>query len=113
MPLLNTPKKLLFSQGNLQIIAFSNLIDVTTLIPIDIDTLVATMIDCNGNPVPGCTNIALPNTDALGDYMGTFGDNNFYPLVGTGYTLLIDGNNGSGGGYIHFEVMVEIVSRQQ
>jgi hypothetical protein len=113
MALLNTPKKLLYSQGNAQIITFSNLIDTVTGLPINSDTLVATMIDCNGVPVVGCTGIVLASTDTLGDYRGTFGDNTFYPPVGTGYTLLIDGNNGSNAGYIHFEIMVEIVSRAQ
>lgn len=108
MPLLNTPKKLLYSQGNAQIITFSKLIDSTTGLPINSETLVATMIDCNGVPVTGCIAIPLDNTDSLGDYLGTFGNNEFYPLIGTGYTLLIDDNVS-----IHFEVMVEIVARQQ
>jgi hypothetical protein len=113
MPLLNTPKKFLYSQGNAQIIAFSNLIDATTGLPINVDTLKANLIDCNGNLVPGCNNISLNSQDTLGDYLGTFGDNKFYPPVGTGYTLLIDGDDGQGGGTIHFEIMVEIVSRSQ
>lgn len=110
--LINTPKKLLFSQGNAQIITLSNLIDQTTGLPLDLDTLVANMIDWNGNPVPGCINIPLTIQDTLGDYQGTFGDNTFYPAIGTGYTLMIDGSQ-SGTGYIHFEIMVEIVSRSQ
>lgn len=108
MPLLNTPKKLLYSQGNAQIITFSSLIDSTTGLPVNADNLVATMIDCNGIPVPGCIEIPLTNIDALGDYRGTFGGNTFYPDIGTGYTLLIDDDS-----QIHFEVMVEIVARQQ
>ena len=113
--LLNTPKKLLYSQGNAQIITFSNLRDSTTGSVLNTDSITGNMIDCNGNLVPGCTNVILNSQDTLGDYLGTFGDNTFYPPVGTGYTLLIDGNDGADppGGCIHFEVMVEIVARQQ
>jgi hypothetical protein len=113
MALLNTPKKFLYSQGNAQIIVFNGLTDAVTGLPIDLEVLEATMIDWNGNQVPGCIAIPLNNTDLLGDYLGTFGDDSFYPDIGTGYTLLIDGDDGSGGGAIHFEVMVEIVARQQ
>ena len=41
MPLTNTPKKLIYSQGNAQIITFTGLIDSVTGIPIDADTLIA------------------------------------------------------------------------
>lgn len=115
MPLLNTPKKLLYSQGNAQIMTFSNLIDSTTGTPLNTDSITGNMIDSNGNLVSGCTSVILLVQDSLGDYLGTFGDNNFYPPIGTGYTLFIDGNNGQNPplNWIHFEVMVEIVARQQ
>lgn len=108
MTLLNTPQKLLYAQGNTQLMTVLGLVDTMGVI-VTTESITGNMIDCNGNIVPGCASVVLSSMDSLGDYAGVFGSFNFYPPVGTGYTLILDGTN-TNGFTIHYEIMVEIVA---
>lgn len=99
-------------QGNTQTTTLTGLQDNTTgLFQNTWTNIVMTLIDDEGNPVVGCVQIPMnyiPGSN--GNYQGTFGNASFYPPVGTGYTLLIDGSNS--GSFLHIETLVEVKARK-
>jgi hypothetical protein len=106
-----TPSKFILYQSNTQVLQVVGLQDNLTGNYLNAATVVGTLQDQNGNNITECTNITFAYVAASnGNYNGVFGDVNFLPPVGTGYTLLIDGNQS--GSYIHLELMVEIQARQ-
>lgn len=73
--------------------------------------IVMTLVDDDGNPQTGC--IQIPMTyigSSNGNYRAIYGDNNFYPQVGTGYKILIDGSQS--GAFLHLELIAEVIARQ-
>lgn len=104
-------KKIIY-QGNTQLFTLTGLQDKVTGDFINNNgTLQVTLVDDQGTSVPGCIEIVmsyLSGTD--GNYQGIFGDSDFYPPIGTGYTLLVDGEES--GSYIHLELLAEIQSRK-
>ena len=111
MVLKATPTKLIFYQENTQAIELFGLQDALTLAYLNAATLTATLVDDDGNQVPECIAVPLtyqPGTN--GNYVGVFGDLNFLPPLGTGYTLIIEGNQQTS--YIHLELLVEVQARQ-
>ena len=111
MVLLATRPKLTFYQSNTQDIKIFGVIDNDTGLYWNSASIAATMLDLDGNPIPECTAVVLTyQTATNGDYVGTFGDNNFTPAIGTGYTLVIDGDQGPA--HLHLEIPVEIKARQ-
>ena len=111
MSLSSTISKQIFVQGNSQAVTLEGLQDdITKAFQNGWMNIVMTLIDDEGNPVSGCTQVPMNYTaGSNGEYVGIFGDNNFYPAIGTGYTLLIDGNQS--GSYLHVECTVEVKSR--
>ena len=107
-----TPSKYILYQGNTQSIQITGLYDEVSSTYLNSATLVATLVDDNGNladaELDEISFTYVPGSN--GNYIATFGDNNFLPLLGTGYTLIIDGNQS--GSYIHLELLVEIRARQ-
>lgn len=111
MTVFATPSKFILYQGNTQVIQLIGLQDFISGNFLNAATIVGTLQDENGTDIPECTNITFTYVTASnGNYNGIFGDNNFNPAIGTGYTLVIDGNQG--GSYIHLELLVEIQARQ-
>jgi hypothetical protein len=74
--------------------------------------LTVTLFDQDGNPVPECDAIAMEyQSGTNGNWMAVFGDENFTPQVGSGYTLVVDGTDGAGN-TIHLELVAKIEPRQ-
>lgn len=83
---------------NDQFIEVDGLQDSVTLAYYSNGTLSATLIDQNGNPVAGLSNIPLAYiSGSQGGYRGLF-EQTFNPPLGPGYTLQITGTvpNGQG-----------------
>jgi hypothetical protein len=113
MTLLATPSKFILYQGNTSVIQLVGLQDYLTQNYLNSATVTGTLQDDQGNNIPECTSISFTYVPASnGSYNGVFGDQNFMPPTGTGYTLLVDANN-LNLSYGHWEFMVEIVARQQ
>jgi hypothetical protein len=104
--------KQVITQGNTQALTIEGLMDATTSTFLnDWTNIQMTLVDDQGNPVAGCTEIDLTYVaNSNGNYTGVFGDGNFYPALGTNYKLLIDGNNA--GSYLHIETLVEVKARR-
>src|SRR5580692_455124 len=103
MSVLATPSKFILYAGNTQVLQILGLQDYLSQTYLNSAAITGTLQDDQGNDVPECTDIAftyVPGSN--GDYNGVFGDQNFQPAIGTGYTLLIDGNEN--GEYIHLEL---------
>lgn len=110
MPLFATPSKIILYQSNTQVLQITGLQDALSGNYLNAATITATLEDDQGNAIAEC--IAIPFTYiplSNGNYQAVFGDQNFQPPIGTGYTLIVDGNQG--GGYIHLELLVEIQPR--
>ena len=110
--LIATRSKIILYQMNTQAIFIQGLQDNITEEYLNGFVLTASLIDKDGNSIVGCQDIvfvyqALSN----GTYTSIFGDGTFQPGIGTGYTLLIDGNDGVS--WVHVEFIVEIQPRQQ
>lgn len=106
----NLSKQVLY-QGNIQGTTLEGLVDKRTGSFLnDWTNLVMTLIDDQGQKVPGCVQIPMTYmVGTNGNYQGVFGDVNFQPQVGTGYKLLVDGSNG--GSTFHLELTVEVQAR--
>ena len=104
--------KLIFVQGCTQSATIEGLQDDLTGNFLNTWTnIVMTLVDDNGNPVTGCIEVPMDYIATTnGNYRGIFGDQNFYPPVGDGYKLLIDGSQS--GSVIHLEIWVEVKARQ-
>jgi hypothetical protein len=104
--------KQVFYQGNIQATTLEGLIDKRTGNFLnDWTNIVMTLVDDQGQQISGCVEIPMTYLAATnGNYQGVFGDNQFYPDVGTGYKLLVDGSNA--GATLHLELAVEIKPRQ-
>jgi hypothetical protein len=112
MVILATPSKIIISPGNTQVLRIFGLQDNVTGSFLNAASIVGTLQDDQGNVVIGFDEIAFTNVPSSnGDYDAIFGDSTFIPEIGTGYTLIIDGNQS--GSYIHLELLVEIQPRQQ
>ena len=110
MPMATRAKQI-FYQGNTQDIKAFGIKDVDTGLFWNSASITATLIDDLGNQVAECINVPLIyQSGSNGDYSGTFGDANFQPAVGTGYSLIIDGDQGPA--HIHLEIPIEIRTRQ-
>lgn len=106
-----TRSKIIFYQGNTQDIKAYGIQDVDTGLFWNAASILASLVDDQGNPIAECTNVVLLyQSGTNGNYVGTFGDANFQPGIGTGYSLIIDGDQGSA--HIHLEIPVEIRLRQ-
>lgn len=107
--LIATRSKIIVYQGNTQVLVVNGLEDDITGDFLNNFTVNGTIINDQGNPVAigiVFTYVAGSN----GNYQAIWGDNNFYPPVGTGYTLLLDGTDNSS--FIHVELIVEVQPRQ-
>lgn len=114
MPLAATPSKLRMYPGNTQLILLEALQDLSTTPPTVLNgaTLIATLIDDNGNKIQGCINIPLVYiAGSNGNYQGIFGDSTFQPDPGTGFTLLITGTASGSGGNVSSAYIVEVLAR--
>lgn len=110
MTLSATPSKILMYSGNTQAIEVQGLQDAISLSYLDAATVTATLVDDDGNQILGCIGVTLNyQAGTNGNYTGIFGDVNFQPPEGTGYTLLVDANES--GSYGHWDFLVEIVAR--
>lgn len=70
--------------------------------------LAISLLDENGNAVPECNDVSMSYViGSNGNWQGTFGDENFQPAVGSGYTLVVDGNDG-GGDALHLELVAQV-----
>jgi hypothetical protein len=111
LPVATRPK-IIFFQGNTQDIQAFGIQDVDTGLFWNSAIITATLIDDEGNQIPECTAVTLVyQSGSNGNYTGTFGDINFQPPIGTGYSLIIDGDQGAS--HIHLEIPVEIRLRTQ
>jgi hypothetical protein len=111
MPITAAIAKLFFFQGNTQVTTLAGLQDDETGLFISGASLQMTLVDDDGNKVVGCIQVPMTYVATTnGNYQGTFGNNTFYPSIGTSYTLLIDGSYL--GSYIHLEVPVEVQARK-
>ena len=112
MPVASRTPRLFVNPGNSQAIKILGLQDIITGDFMNGATLTATLIDASGSNVPGCVGVGMDYVAASnGDYTGVFGDNNFNPPVGTGYTMVVTGNQGAG--YIRLEIVAEVKARQE
>lgn len=103
--------KLRFYQGNTQVVTLEGLQDVITGGYVNDAVLQMSLVDEYGNVIAGCDQVAMNYIpDSNGNYQGIFGDQNFYPDVGTGYRLYVDGS--SSGSFIHLELSVEVSARR-
>jgi hypothetical protein len=97
-------------QGNTQAMSVFGLQDAISSTYLNSATLTATLVDQNGIQISECIDVPLNYVaGSNGNYEGSFGDANFVPPVGTGYTLIIDGSQN--GSTIHLELLVEIKVR--
>ena len=113
MVVMATPLKLIFFQGNTQVITILGLQDSITGAFLNSATLLATLIDEYNNQVVGCIGVSLAYVvGSSGNYQGVFGDASFIPDVGTGYTLVITGSQTSPAVSIRLELLVEVKARQ-
>lgn len=69
-------------------------------------TLSGSLIDPSGNTV---FTVSLTYDGSNGDFSGVFGDKNFYPPLGTGYTLVVQGTSDSGNDF-KASIRAEVVS---
>jgi hypothetical protein len=107
-----TPSKFILYQSNTQVLQITGLQDFISQSYLNAATIVGTLTDPNGIEVSECVEVPFQYVAASnGNYNAIFGDDNFLPPVGTGYTLIIDGNQNAE--YIHLELLVEIQARQQ
>lgn len=108
-----TPSKILLYAGNTQALLVQGLQDASQLpniVFLDAASVTATLVDDDGNQIPGCIGVTLNyQAGSNGNYLGIFGDVNFQPPEGTGYTLLVDATES--GSYGHWDFLVEIVAR--
>lgn len=112
MALSATPSKLIFFQENTQAVNILGLQDALTGNFLNAATVSITLQDGDGNQVTGCISVPLNYiVGSNGNYTGSFGDSNFTPDIGTGYTLVVEGNQS--GNYVHVEMLVEIKARQR
>lgn len=112
MTVFATPSKFVMWQGNTQVIQLVGLQDYLTQNYMNSAVVTGTLQDDQGNNIVECVEVAFAYVvGSNGNYNGVFGDENFIPPIGTGYTLLIDAveNNSYG----HWEFLVEILARQQ
>jgi len=106
-----TPSKFILYQSNSQIITITSLYDNVGQAYLDSATITGTLQDPDGADIAECTDILFTYVaGSQGNYQAVFGDINFTPAVGTGYTLVIDGNQSTS--TIHLELLVEIQARQ-
>jgi hypothetical protein len=111
MTVLATPSKFIMYQGNTQVIQLLGLQDFLTQNYMNAATVTGTLQDDQGNNIAECVDIPFSYVlGSNGNYNGVFGDQNFVPMIGTGYTLIVDAvqNNSYG----HWEFLVEIQARQ-
>lgn len=88
-------------QGNTQDMKLFGLQDIDTGTFWNAAVATGTLYDANGNAVSGCTGVSLIYQNGTnGNYVGTFGDANFMPPLGTEYTLQLDADQGAA----HFRV---------
>lgn len=105
------PKQLLYAQ-NTQVTQLTGLQDALTGDFIDAANLTLTLLDQNGNPMPECIDVAFAYVaGSNGNYQAIYGDENFDPSVGSGYKLIVDGNDGSGN-ILHLELTAQVLARQ-
>ena len=113
MVLSGTPPKIILYQYNTNAVKISGLQDAISGNFVNNATIQATLVDDNGTPQTGCIEVALTYvSESNGDYIGTFGDSSFASPIGTGYTLVIDGNVNGSAPFIHEEMLVEVRVRQ-
>jgi hypothetical protein len=114
------PVKIVLSPNSTQGIQVSGLQDAISQNYINVNSpsysgaqLTLTLVDENGNAVPGCSGVQMTYVlGSNGNYQAVFGANeNFSPPVGSGYTLIVDGNDGNGNS-IHLEMITQIEPRQ-
>ena len=110
MTLVILPSKMVFTQGNSQDMSVQ-LVDKLAGTPINNASLSGTLVDCNGNEINGCIDVLLTSIDFIGNYVGTFGDNTFFPPVSTGYTLIVEGTYPPDG-FVRYEFIVEIIAQR-
>ena len=105
--------KVYLTQGNTQTIALNGLQTTDqfgNVSFLDAASLTASLYDDQGNPVAGLVNVTLTYVPASnGNYTCTFGDDTFVPPEGTGYSLVITGNQNLS--YIRLEIPVEVIAR--
>ena len=114
MSLSATQTKLIVYPENTQGLKIVGLKDESTDPPTYLNgaSVVATLVDDQGNVVPGCVDVPLTNVPASnGDYIGEYGDANFAPSIGTGYTMIIKATQG--GNSISLGIDVEVQRRVQ
>lgn len=106
-----TPSKFILYQSNSQVLQFQALQDYLTQAYLNTATILGTLIDPNGVPVPECIEVPFVYVPASnGNYNAVFGDENFIPPLGPGYTLVVDASENNSFG--HWEFKVEIQARQ-
>lgn len=105
-------KKLFMYPNNDQQISVTNLLDKGTGDYFDSTaTVVATLFDQSGNPVPGCINIPLNYVlESNGNFQGEV-EETFAPPLGSGYELVITATQGAANA--EWTLLVEIVLRRQ
>ena len=102
-----TRAKIILYVGNTQDIKAYGIQDVDTGLFWNSAIITATLVDDQGNEITECTDVNLVyQSGSNGNYVGTFGDANFNPAPGTGYSMIIDGDQGAS--HIHLEIPVEI-----
>lgn len=111
MSYLGTPPRFILYVKNTQVIQITGLQDFLTQGFIDDATITGTLFDQNNTPVPECVDLAFDYVAASnGNYQVIFGDEDFNPPIGTGYTLVIDGSEAAGD--LHLELQVEVKVRK-
>ena len=112
MTLIATTRKLVLYPGNTQGVQLLGVQDQTTgLFWGNTATIICTLEDDQGVVITGCFEVPFVfQTGSQGNFLATFWDQNFQPVVGNNYTLIIDGSQGSS--ILHLEVLTEIRQRQ-
>lgn len=111
MTLVQTPSKFILYQGNTHTMSLVGILDGTTQVFWNASASISgTLVDDQGNQVQEV--IAVPFffvPGSNGVFTASFGDFNFQPSVGTGYTFIIDGIQN--GVTLHLELLTEVQAR--
>ena len=107
---MSHPIRVVMYQDNTQSLTIIGLQDTVTGNFWNTATVTATLVDQDGNQVPGCVGVTLnyiPLSD--GQYQGIVGAGGFSPEIGGGYVLIVDADQNPSHG--HWEFQTEIQAR--
>lgn len=106
-----TPSKLYVNPQNTEVLTLISVVDTVTGIPWGASgSISGSLVDSLGNPVTEFSLVPIPYIPGTqGVFQVSLGDTSFLPNIGTGFTLILDGNQG--GVVLHLEIPVEVQAR--